>query len=126
MGKNKKQKTYMIDDEYDYSDIEYNNKKKKNKKKKKTDDEYDYSDINYSGDIRKLMKQMANSLECYIDFIETYAIFEGITEDEWQKNVKNIKKLIKKLRKGDPSVFDINNMNEVLTQGHQLVIGLAD
>ena len=102
------------------------------KKKDKVDkddepEEFDLSEINADeDDIRKKMKAMANSIECYLDYIETYAIFDGITEEEWKKNVKTVKKLIKKLRKGDPSVFDIPTLNNVLSQGHQLVIGLED
>ncbi len=94
------------------------------KKKKNNIDEFDYSDINYNGDIRKLMLNIAESIEGYLDYMETYAIIEGISEEEWEKNMKIGKKLIKKLRKGDPSVFDIPTLNEVLSSDHQLVIGL--
>lgn len=100
---------------------------KKNKKKKcliNEDNEYDYSDINYNGDIRKFMTNIADSIEVYIDFIETYAIFEGITEDAWKQNMKIAKKLIKKLRKGDPSVFNISKLNEVISSNHKIIIGL--
>ena len=119
MGKNKHRKYYNSD----YDDVI---KKKKKKKKKKTydDNDYDYSDINYSGDIRKLMNEIADSIQGYIDYIETYAIFEGTTESEWDKNMEIAKKLIKKLRKGDPSVFDIPTLNEVLASGHNLVLGV--
>lgn len=99
-------------------------KKKKKQKKYHDDSEYDYSDINYSGDIRKLMNDIADSIQGYIEYIETYAIFEGTTEIEWEKNMKQVKKLIKKLRKGDPSVFDISTLNEVLATDHKLIIGV--
>ena len=96
--------------------------KKKKKKNHYDKTEYDYSEINYSGDIRKLMDDIANSIEGYIDNMETYAIFEGMTEAEWDKNMKIAKKLIKKLRKGDPSVFDIDTLNRVLASGHKIVL----
>ena len=100
--------------------------KKKNKKKYNgyDDSEYDYSDINYDGDIRKVMRDIASAIEGYLDYAETYAIFEGITEKEWETNMKIAKKLVKKLRKGDPSVFDIDTLNKVLATDHQLVIGM--
>ena len=94
--------------------------KKKEKKKKKI---YDYSNINYDGDIRKMMKELARSIKGYIDYVEVYAIFDGITEKEWKKNMKRAKKLIKKLKKGDPSVFNIEVLNQVLDSDHKLVIG---
>ena len=123
-------------DKFDYSDIQYGseiinnsdlygggNKKKKRKKKKNRDNEYDYSDIHYRGDIRKVMNAIADSLEDYINYIEVYIIFEGITEDDWIKNMKIAKKLIKKLRQGNPDVFDIPSLNELLDSGHDLIIG---
>lgn len=89
------------------------------------DAEYDYSDIHEDPDtLRETMKKMADALECYKDYIETYAIFEGITEKEWEENMKLIKKLIKKLRRGDPSVFDISALNDVLDSDHNLIVGL--
>ena len=100
-------------------------KKKKNRMMEVYDEnDYDYSDINYNGDIRKLMGHIASSIEGYIDYIETYAIFEGITEKEWETNMKIVKKLIKKLKKGDPSVFDVQTLNEVLATDHELVVGM--
>lgn len=95
-----------------------------NKKKKKNfyDDEYDYSDIHYDGDFRELCQKIANSIEEFMELMETYAIFDGMTEDEWNSNIKKLKKLCKKLRKGDPSVFDIDRLNELLDSGHGLII----
>lgn len=118
---------------YDYPDIDSliprdtvkSNKKKKKKKKQKEHDvtEYDYSDINYNGDIRKLMTQIADSIEEYVDSINSYFIFDGVHKDEWDMMEKKIKKLIKKLRKGDPSVFDIQTLNEVLASEHPIILG---
>lgn len=98
--------------------------KKKHKKQYKDDanDKYDYSDIIYDGDIRELMKNLADSIEGYIDYIETNAIFEGITEKEWDAQMEVAKKLVKKLRKGNPSVFDIETLNEVLASNHNLIV----
>lgn len=105
--------------------VKTTNKKKKPKKKKKDHDDilYDYSDINYGGDIRKLMDQFADSIEGYVDSVNTYFIFEGINKEEWKKMKKQAKKLIRKLREGDPSVFDINVLNEVLASDHSIIVG---
>ena len=112
-----------------YADM-YNNmvkKKKKKKKKKEKSNEYDlndfdYSDINYNGDIRKLMNDIADSIEGFLDYLEVYIIFEGASEKKLKKNINICKELIKKLRKGDPSVFDISALNEILASGHNLLI----
>ena len=100
-------------------------KKKKKKKHNKKYEEYDYSEIHCDEyDLQAKMKKMAEALEYYKDYIETYTIFEGITEEEWEKNMQQLKKLIKKLKKGDPSVFDIDALNDMLDSGHQLVFGM--
>lgn len=51
------------------------------------------------------MKQMAESLEEYLSVIENYVIINGLTEKEYDKAVETVKKLIKKLKKGDTSVY---------------------
>ena len=51
------------------------------------------------------MKQMAESLEEYLSVIENYVIINGLTEKEYEKAVETVKKLIKKLKKGDTSVY---------------------
>lgn len=116
----RKEDLFAVNESY-YKKGESDANKKKKKKKKK--EEYDYSDINYDGDIRKMMKELADSIKGYIKYMEVYVIFEGVTEDEWKKNMKVAKKLIKKLKKGDPSVFNIDVLNEMLADDHKLVIG---
>ena len=105
------------------------NKENKKKIKKYTyndyRNDYDYSNIHCDeGELILKMKKMAEALEYYKDYIETYTIFEGISEDQWNDNMKKLKKLIKKLKKGDPSVFDIDTLNDLLDSGHQLVFGI--
>ena len=51
------------------------------------------------------MKQMAESLEEYLSVLENYVIINGLTEKEYDKAVETVKKLIKKLKKGDTSVY---------------------
>ena len=51
------------------------------------------------------MKEMAESLEEYLSVIENYVIINGLTEKEYDKAVETVKKLIKKLKKGDTSVY---------------------
>ena len=93
---------------------------KKDKKTKKhvdsSADNYDYSDIEYSGDIRQMMRESADNLKVFLDYIEVYLIYEGMTSDQWKKTKRGLKKLIKKLRKGDPSVYDVTELNEYLRQ----------
>lgn len=128
----------------DFDDFEFFNKKigkkkkNKDKKKKKVWDKnnacyinpdrdhskYDYSDFNYDGDFLGLMRKIADSIESYIDYMETYAIYEGVTESEWNKNIKIANKLIKKLRKGDPSVFNVEALNDILSSDHHLIMNI--
>ena len=96
----------------------------KKKKKKYLDayEKYDYSDINYDGNIPKMMKDMAEGLEAYIDYL-SYMIMEGIAEDEFKDAIDQVKKLIKNLKKGDPDIFNNNELNESIEQDRMLVIG---
>ena len=86
-------------------------------------EEYDYSDIHYNGDIRKLMNDFADAIEGYLDSVNTYYIFEGVNEESWKKMKKKTKKLIKKLRQGDPSVFNIRMLNEVIESDNSIYMG---
>lgn len=83
--------------------------------------DYDYSDIHYDGDIKKLLEDMADVIENFAAYMETYAIY-SCSEEEWIENKKLIKKLIKKLKKGDPSCLDIDRMNEILDSGHSVLV----
>lgn len=51
------------------------------------------------------MKLMAESLDEYLSVLENYVIINGLTEKEYDKAVETVKKLIKKLKKGDTSVY---------------------
>ena len=84
---------------------------------------YDYSKIHYDGDIKELMTNIADNLEEYLIYVKTYAIFDGMSEEEWNENMKTAEKLIKKLRKGDPSVFNINELNNALDSEHDIILG---
>ncbi len=65
------------------------------------------------------MKEMAKSLEEYLSIIEDYVIINGLTEEEYKDAVHTVKKLIKKLKKGDTSVYVhdlesvVDDLNEV-------------
>ena len=81
--------------------------------KKKED--YDYSDIHCDEDeLREIMKNMAKSIQMYVETISMYAILEGVTEKTWEDNIKTAKKLVKKLKNGDPSVFNVEALNDYL------------
>lgn len=62
---------------------------------------------------KEFMKGMANALEDYLYALEEYIIIDGITEEEYDKAIETLKKLIKKLRKGDTSVYR-ENLDEVV------------
>lgn len=91
-------------------------KKKKNKKNKDIDSSY--SEFHYDGDLLELMKNMADGIEFYLNTTTRYMIIENITEEEYKSAVKQIKKLIKKLREGDTSVFSTEGFNELVDSGH--------
>ena len=69
----------------------------------------------------KLLEDMAKVIEEFASYMETYAIY-SCSEEEWEENRKLIKKLIKKLKKGDPSCLDIDRMNEILDSGHSVLV----
>lgn len=87
----------------------------KKKKKKKKEVEYDYTDIHCDEvDLRKSMKGMSKSLQLYMDTINNYAILEGVKEEKWKEDMRTVDRLIKKLKEGDPSVFNNDSLNEYL------------
>lgn len=90
-------------------------------KKHKYKDKYDYSDIHYDGDVKKMLNEMGDVIESFASYMEKYAIF-SCSEEEWEENRKLIKKLIRKLKRGDPSCLDIDRMNEILDSGHNVLI----
>lgn len=53
----------------------------------------------------KEMEEMAENLERYINDYDRYIIKEGVSKEDYAKARKTVKKLIKKLRKHDRSVF---------------------
>lgn len=53
----------------------------------------------------KEMEEMAENLERYINDYDRYIIKEGVSKEDYTKARKTVKKLIKKLRKHDRSVF---------------------
>lgn len=67
---------------------------------------------------KKLMNDMADNLENYLEIIDNYVIIEGITKEEYDDSVKVVKKLIKKLRKGKgDEVFNKKRYIELLESG---------
>ena len=54
---------------------------------------------------KKLLNFIADSLESYIDVREELLI-SGISPEELEKQLKKGRKLVKKIRKGDMSVFN--------------------
>lgn len=67
---------------------------------------------------KKLMKKMADNLENYLNIINRYVIIEGISKEEYDASVKKVKKLIKKLRKGEgDDVFNKERYIELRESG---------
>lgn len=67
---------------------------------------------------RNIMNKMADNLENYLEIIDQYVIIEGITKEEYDKAVKKINKLIKKLRQGKgDEVFNRERYLELLEAG---------
>lgn len=79
-----------------------------------TYDEFNPEDIKQTD-----MNRLADAMESYINELESVMIIpEELLEDNGEKikrGIKEIKKLIKKLRKGDRSVFkDASEWNNVI------------
>lgn len=67
---------------------------------------------------KKLMKNMAENLEGYLNTIDSYAIIQGITDEEYEDARKKVEKLIKHLKKGHgEKVFDEDRFRELLASG---------
>ena len=62
----------------------------------------DIEDMLYS---KKNMDDMADSLERYLEFVDNFCVIQDATDKEIADAKDKVKKLIKKLRKGDKSVF---------------------
>lgn len=124
MGEKKKKKYDLY---YNNMSDKKNKKDKKDKKDKKKHKlyNYDYSNIICDDNVNmhKMMKHMARQLQTFVNYLDTCVIFESMSEEKWKKNMKTVKKLIKKLKKGDPSVFDIERLNEAFSDEHQLITG---
>lgn len=61
--------------------------------------------LNKNNITREMMEEQADNLENYLNIVENYIIIKGITKKEKEKAVKKVRKLIKKLREGDKSVY---------------------
>lgn len=53
----------------------------------------------------KQMEEMADSIERYMDDYDRYIIKEGVSKEDYKSAKKNVRKLVKKLRKHDRTVF---------------------
>ena len=56
---------------------------------------------------KEMMDRMADDFEEYLELVDEYLIIDGLSEEEYNKAKKKVKKLIKHLRKGNgDKVFD--------------------
>jgi len=66
---------------------------------------------------KKMMKKMADNFESYLDIVDRYVIIDGLSEEEYETAKKRVKKLIKKLRKGEgDEVFDEERYREFMRE----------
>lgn len=74
---------------------------------------YDDSDI-LSYLKKDKLKQMGKQIEDYLDFVDKYLFIEGCTDEEYKRIKKNIKKVIKKLKKGKDleTILDVEKIEE--------------
>lgn len=61
----------------------------------------------------EFMNKVADSIETFMTQSERYIIIPGNDVEEMEKARKRVRKLIKKLRKGDTSVFDYERYQEI-------------
>lgn len=83
--------------------VEEEKKDKKKKKKEKVNMELpakyrgEYNPSDYS---LKQMREEADSIESYLNIINSFAIIKGLSPKEYKESVKKVKELIKYLREG--------------------------
>lgn len=64
---------------------------------------------------KKLMKQMADDFEAYLEQVDKFLIIEGLSKEEYKDAKKKVKKLIKHLRNGNgDKVFDKERYREFM------------
>ncbi len=83
---------------------------KKNKKKHSYSDENEI--LNY---IKKSkLTEMADQIEEFVEFTDKFLFIEGVTDEEYKKIMKHIRKAVKRLRKGEEleKVFDVEKIEE--------------
>lgn len=60
------------------------------------------------------LKEMADQIDNFLDFVDKFLFIEGCTNDEYEKYMKKARKAAKRLRKGKDldSVFDAEKIEE--------------
>lgn len=59
-------------------------------------------------------KAIADNIEGYLDLYSTYIIKDGVKEKEWDDNVKELRKMCKKIRRGDiDGIIDVDAYEEL-------------
>ena len=66
---------------------------------------------------RKIMKAMAKNFKEFLDIVDSKLIIEGITQDQYDNARKQIKKLIKELKKGDENALDLEKYYQMKESG---------
>ena len=66
---------------------------------------------------RKIMKAMAKNFKEFLDIVDSKLIIEGITQDQYDDARKQIKKLIKELKKGDENALDLEKDYQMKESG---------
>lgn len=93
--------------------------KKKKKKKEIKEQSREYN--------REELSKMADALEQYFDIFDRCIICEHMDEEKYEKNMKIVRKLIKKLREGDgDSVFDLERYDDMMARKNNLMDNFYD
>lgn len=66
---------------------------------------------------RKIMKAMAKNFKEFLNIVDSKLIIEGITQDQYDDARKQIKKLIKELKKGDENALDLEKYYQMKESG---------
>ena len=67
---------------------------------------------------RKFMKFMAKNFKAYLKLIDELIIIDGLSQKDYKKARKKVKKLIKHLKNGDKEkCFDMHAYNNAISEG---------
>lgn len=65
---------------------------------------------------KEKLKEMANQIDNFLDFVDKFLFIEGCTKEEYEKCMKHSRKAASRLRKGKhlEKVFDVDKIEECI------------